>query len=52
MASFFRGDWVVYDPGYKEPEIGRVWSVRIDGSDAVFVCYHHGCTPAATLVVI
>ena len=48
MATFMRGDWVVYDPGYKKPEIGRVWAVPLDESDAVFVCFHHGCTPAAT----
>lgn len=40
------GDYVVYDPGYKEVEIGRVSSCRNDRS--VFVCYHAGDSAAAT----
>ena len=45
--EFRRGDWVIYDPGYKR-EIGRVWDMR---GDTCFVCYHHGCTPAATPIL-
>ena len=39
------GDWVAYDPGYKDPEIGRVTT---DKGDSAFVCYHQGCTAAST----
>ena len=42
--SFEFGDWVVYDTGYKM-EIGRVTECR---DDYAFVCYHQGCTAAAT----
>lgn len=38
------GDWVVYDPGYKQ-EIGRVTECR---ENSAFVCYHQGCTAAST----
>lgn len=42
-----RGDWVVYAPGYKEPEIGRVWSHNL-WANTCSVCYSHGCTAAVT----
>lgn len=42
---FVRGDYVVYDPGYKDPEIGRVTE---DRGGTVFVCYTSGCTAAGT----
>lgn len=45
MIKLGYGDFVAYDPGYKEPEIGRVTRVR---GDTVFVCYSGGCTAAAT----
>lgn len=45
METYSFGDWVVYDPGYKDPEIGRVTE---DKGDLVFVCYHTGCTAAST----
>ena len=45
MKYRFR-DWVVYDPGYREPQIGRV--VGPKGSGSTLVCYHQGCTAAAT----
>lgn len=38
------GDWVVYDPGYKQ-EIGRVTEC---GFRTAHVCYHTGCTAAST----
>lgn len=38
------GDWVVYDPGYKQ-EIGRVTEC---GESSAFVCYTSGCTAAST----
>ena len=38
------GDWVVYDPGYKQ-EIGRVTECR---ADSAFVCYTKGRTAAST----
>ena len=38
------GDWVVYDPGYKQ-EIGRVTECR---ENSAFVCYTQGCTAAST----
>ncbi len=38
------GDWVVYDPGYKQ-EIGRVTEC---GESSAFVCYTHGCTASST----
>lgn len=44
MQEFQRGDWVVYDPGYKQ-EIGRVWK---DNGATIAVCYHQGCTPNRT----
>ena len=40
------GDYVMYDPGYMEPEIGRVAGYA--GNGGVFVCYHEGCTAACT----
>ena len=40
------GDYVVYDPGYREPVIGRVTSYAENGG--VFVCYHEGWTAACT----
>lgn len=42
--SYRFGDWVVYDPGYKQ-EIGRVTECR---EDSAFVCYSRGCTAAST----
>lgn len=45
METYSFGDWVVYDPGYKEPEIGRVTE---DRGESAFVCYHTGCTAAST----
>lgn len=45
METYRFGDWVVYDPGYKAPEIGRVTEDKVD---LVFVCYHTGCTAAIT----
>lgn len=47
MAEFKRGDWVVFAPGYKSPEIGRVTSVGAI-SRTCFVCYTHGCTAELT----
>ena len=44
METFSFGDWVVYDPGYKQ-EIGRVTE---DRGRSVFVCYNKGCTAANT----
>ena len=38
------GEWVVYDPGYKQ-EIGRVTECR---DSSAFVCYSTGCTAAST----
>lgn len=45
MEAYSFGDWVVYDPGYKDPEIGRVTE---DWGETAFVCYHAGCTAAST----
>lgn len=45
MTDYHFGDWVTYDPGYRDPEIGRV---TIDKGDSAFVCYHQGCTAANT----
>ncbi len=45
METYRFGDWVVYDPGYKDPEIGRVTE---DVGKFVHVCYHKGCTAAST----
>lgn len=45
METYSFGDWVVYDPGYKEPEIGRVTE---DRGESAFVCYHTWCTAAST----
>ena len=42
--SYSFGDWVVYDPGYKQ-EIGRVAECR---ETSAFVCYTQGCTAAST----
>lgn len=47
MDEFKKGDWVVFAPDYKSPEIGRVASVDI-ASNVCFVCYTHGCTAART----
>ena len=38
------GEWVVYDPGYKQ-ELGRVTEC---GENSAFVCYTQGCTAAST----
>lgn len=45
METFNFGDWVIYDPGYKQ-EIGRV---TIDLGKRAYVCYDMGCTAASTL---
>ena len=46
MTDTYRfGDWVTYDPGYRDPDVGRV--VR-DGGDFAAVCYSCGCTSAHT----
>ena len=45
METYSFGDWVVYDPGYKDPETSRVTE---DKGGSVFVCYHAGCTAAST----
>lgn len=45
MDTYKFGDWVVYDTGYKAPEIGRVTEDKVD---SVFVCYHAGCTASST----
>lgn len=44
QEAFAFGDWVVYDPGYKQ-EIGRVTE---DKDKFVGVCYHTGCTASFT----
>lgn len=43
--TFNFGDWVIYDPGYKQ-EIGRV---TLDLDKRAYVCYDMGCTAASTL---
>lgn len=43
-SALRKGDWVVYEIGSRR-EIGRVWRV---GDRVAFVCYHFGCTAAAT----
>lgn len=43
--TFNFGDWVIYDPGYKQ-EIGRV---TLDLGKRAYVCYDMGCTAASTL---
>ena len=45
MIKYRYGDYVAYDPGWREPEIGRVTRAR---GDVVFVCYSDGCTAACT----
>ena len=45
MSEYGYGDYVVYDPGYRPAEVGRV--VR-RGRGGWFVCYHAGCTAALT----
>ena len=45
METFNFGDWVIYDPGYKQ-EIGRV---TLDLSKRAYVCYGMGCTASSTL---
>ena len=47
MSSAVFGQYVMYVPGYKEPEVGRMVSLTRDGK-AAYVCYHEGCTAAAT----
>ena len=42
MTDTYRfGDWVTYDPGYRDPEIGRVTT---DKGDSAFVCYSRSYT--------
>ena len=41
------GDWVVYDPGYKQ-QFGRVTEVR---GESAFVCDGWGCTAASTPLI-
>lgn len=45
METFNFGDWVIYDPGYKQ-EIGRV---TLDLGKRTYVCYDMGCTAVSTL---
>lgn len=47
MSDYEYGDYVVYDPGYCEPEIGRY--VRSNAAGSAYVCYHDGCTEARLL---
>lgn len=42
--SYERGDWVVFDDGFRR-KAGRVWRM---GEGVAFVCFHRGCTAAAT----
>lgn len=44
METFNFGDWVVYDPGYKQ-ETGRV---ALDAGEKAHVCYDMGCTASCT----
>lgn len=48
MENYNFGNWVVYDPGFKTPEIGRVTE---DKGNSVFVCYSIGYTAASTYKV-
>lgn len=43
--KFRFGDYVVYQPGFKPAEIGRVTEC---GDTSAFVCFSHGCTAAST----
>lgn len=45
MSDYRYGDYVVYDPGYKDPEIGRVTGISGTGW---FVCFDMGCTSKST----
>lgn len=45
MGEYAYGDYVVYYPGYREPETGRVTGKTTSGWR---VCYHDGCTAAST----
>ena len=49
MPLFKRGDYVMYEPGYKS-ELGRVTSTNIQTGNA-FVCFTEGCTAACTSMV-
>lgn len=47
MEDIFEfGEYVVYEPGQGSTELGRV--AKDLGTDTVFVCFHEGCTAAAT----
>lgn len=43
---FSKGDYVVYEPGYKS-ELGRVTKVNLQTGKA-WVCYNEGCTASCT----
>lgn len=43
---FAKGDYVMYEKPYGQPELGRVTAQP--NEDMVFVCYHEGCTAALT----
>lgn len=43
--KFEFGDYVIYDPGYKDPELGRVIEQVYDD---VFICFDAGCTSKCT----
>ena len=46
MNYYRYGDYVAYDPGYCEPQVGRY--VRSNAAGGAYVCYHDGCTAACT----
>lgn len=46
IAYYAYGDYVMFDPGYCEPEIGRITGPSANGN--WFVCYHDGCTASST----
>ena len=46
MPLFKRGDYVMYEPGYKW-KLGRVTSTNVQTGNA-FVCFTEGCTAACT----
>lgn len=46
MQEYNFGDYVVFDDGYRPPELGRI--TTDEGKNFVHVCYHEGCTAAAT----
>lgn len=42
--TFEFGDYVAYEPGYGEAQIGRV--TEDAGNEFLLVCFHDGCTAA------